>query len=39
MFKRLNNLYKKGKIDDLALKNAVLKEWITDEEMQKIINE
>lgn len=37
MYERLKRLYQEGRASEAMLKNAVKREWITDEEMQEII--
>jgi len=37
LFETLKRLYKNGSINMQALQNAVAKNWITSEQMQKIV--
>lgn len=38
MFDRLMRLYKAGKLSEESLRNAINRNWITEEEYQQIIN-
>lgn len=38
MYERLKRLYQEGRASEAMLKNAVKRGWITDEEMQEIID-
>lgn len=37
MYERLKKLYKEGRLTEAALKNAVKKGWITENEMKEIM--
>ena len=37
MYERLKKLYREGRLTEAALKNAVKKGWITEDEMKEII--
>ena len=37
MYERLKSLYKEGRASEAMLQNAVKRGWITDEQMQEII--
>ena len=38
MFERLKRLYAEGKIDESAIRNAVAKGWLTEEQANEILN-
>ena len=38
MFERLKRLYNEGKIDEAAIRNAVTKGWLTEEQAEEILN-
>lgn len=38
MFERLKRLYSEGKIDETGINNAVNKGWITQEQVDEILN-
>ena len=37
MFERLKRLYNEGKLDEAAIRNAVEKGWLTEEQANKIL--
>lgn len=37
MFERLKRLYSEGKIDEAAIRNAVTKGWLTEEQANEIL--
>ena len=37
MFERLKRLYTEGKLDEAAIRNAVTKGWITEEQATEIL--